>query len=47
MVQTFSLVWSEFRVEAEDFIDAGDKVVVIGQWFTGSTEALRPAGLGR
>jgi uncharacterized protein len=31
MTQTFSLVWSDFRVEAEDFIDAGDKVVVIGR----------------
>jgi uncharacterized protein len=31
MQLTFSLVWSEFRVEAEDFIDAGDKVVAIGR----------------
>jgi ketosteroid isomerase-like protein len=31
MAQTFDLVWSEFRVEAEDFIDAGEKVVAIGR----------------
>jgi ketosteroid isomerase-like protein len=29
--QTLNLVWSEFRVEAEDFIDAGDKLLVIGR----------------
>jgi ketosteroid isomerase-like protein len=31
MRQTFNLVLSEFRVEADDFIDAGDKVVVSGR----------------
>lgn len=31
MRQTFDLVWSEFRVEAEEFIDAGDRIVVGGR----------------
>jgi hypothetical protein len=31
MRQTFDLVWSEFRVGAEDFIDAGDTTVVSGR----------------
>jgi ketosteroid isomerase-like protein len=31
MRQTFDLVWSEFRVEAEDFIDAGDTIFVGGR----------------
>jgi ketosteroid isomerase-like protein len=31
MRQTLNLVWSDFRVEAEDFIDAGDKILVIGR----------------
>jgi ketosteroid isomerase-like protein len=31
MRQTFDLVWSEFRVEAEDFTDAGERIVVSGR----------------
>jgi ketosteroid isomerase-like protein len=26
-------VWEEFRIEAEEFIDAGDQVVVVGRLF--------------
>jgi ketosteroid isomerase-like protein len=25
-------VWGEFRMEADEFVDAGDRVVVIGRW---------------
>jgi ketosteroid isomerase-like protein len=31
MRQTFDLVWAEFRVEAEEFVDAGDRIVVGGR----------------
>jgi ketosteroid isomerase-like protein len=31
MRQTFGLVWSEFTVEAEDYVDVGDKIVVVGR----------------
>jgi ketosteroid isomerase-like protein len=31
MRETFDLVWCEFRVEAENFIDAGDTIVVSGR----------------
>jgi ketosteroid isomerase-like protein len=25
-------VWGEFRIEPDEFVDAGDRVVVIGRW---------------
>jgi ketosteroid isomerase-like protein len=31
MRQTMELVWSDFRVEADDFIDAGDTILVTGR----------------